>query len=100
MFDNTEFMMRLKNIESLISEQYLLKKEMLTLSEASIYLDMSSSHLYKLTSGRQVPHYCPNGKKLYFKRSELDQWLQRNRTVTQEGLETEAAKYAFNNKLI
>lgn len=100
MIENEKIIERLEAIEFLIFDQNLLKKEMLTLNEASIYLDMSTSHLYKLTSGRQVPHYCPNGKKLYFKRSELDQWLQRNRKVTQEGLETEASKYAFNNKLI
>ena len=32
----------------------------------------------------QVPHFCPQGKKLYFRRDELDIWLQRNRQSAEE----------------
>ncbi|MEI8049184.1 MAG: helix-turn-helix domain-containing protein, partial [Bacteroidota bacterium] len=55
----------------------------------------SQSHLYKLTSTRQIPHFCPQGKKLYFNRTELDAWLQRNRQSTNEEIEQEV-----NAKLI
>jgi excisionase family DNA binding protein len=98
MIETQSIIERLEKIELLITKQNLLQKEMFTLAEASNYLGISNSHAYKLTSGRQIPHFCPNGKKLYFKKSELDQWLQRNRKVSREELDTEAAKYLFNNR--
>lgn len=73
---------KLSEIATKLDEQNLLQKTVLNFNEAAKYLDVSSSHLYKLTSSRQVPHFCPQGKKLYFKRSELDDWLQRNRQIT------------------
>jgi excisionase family DNA binding protein len=89
---------KLDNIEKMLSEQNLLKKEVLNFSEACQYLDISESHLYKLTSRKQVPHFCPQGKKLYFNRKELDQWLQTNRKNTTEEVEREATDYILNNR--
>jgi len=90
---------KLDKIESMLQEQNLLKKEVLNLNETCKYLDMSASHLYKLTSQKQIPHFCPQGKKLYFKRAELDQWLLRNRKDSIDDIETMAANYLINNKL-
>ncbi len=70
---------KLTEIANKLDEQNLLQKTTLNFNEACKYLDVSPSHLYKLTSTKQVPHFCPQGKKLYFKREELDAWLQRNR---------------------
>ncbi len=89
---------RLSQIEQKIDEQALLKKEVLNFNDACKYLDISASHLYKLTSQKLVPHFCPQGKKLYFNRAELDEWLQRNRQSSTEEIEQEAANYVINNK--
>jgi excisionase family DNA binding protein len=89
---------KLDNIEKMLSEQNLLKKEVLNFSEACQYLDISESHLYKLTSRKQVPHFCPQGKKLYFNRLELDRWLQTNRKNTAEEVDREATDYILNNR--
>jgi excisionase family DNA binding protein len=89
---------KLNQIEQKLDEQNLLKKEVLNFSEACQYLDISESHLYKLTSRKQVPHFCPQGKKLYFNRMELDQWLQTNRKNTTEEVEREATDYILNNR--
>ncbi len=70
---------KLTEIANKLDEQNLLQKTTLNFNEACKYLDVSPSHLYKLTSTKQVPHFCPQGKKLYFRRDELDAWLQRNR---------------------
>ena len=67
---------RLNQIEKKIDEQNLLKKDVLTFNDTCKYLELSASHLYKLTSQKDIPHYCPRGKKLYFNRHELDLWLQ------------------------
>ena len=89
---------RLSKIEQKIDEQALLKKEVLNFNDACKYLDISASHLYKLTSQKLVPHFCPQGKKLYFNRAELDEWLQRNRQSSTDEIEQEAANYVINNK--
>jgi excisionase family DNA binding protein len=75
---------KLKEISNKLDEQYLLQKAVLIFNEACKYLVVSPSHLYKLTSMKHIPHFCPQGKKLYFKREELDTWLQRNRKAAKK----------------
>ena len=82
---------KLEKLEQRIGEQNLLMKEVLNFNDACNYLDISASHLYKLTSQKSIPHFCPQGKKLYFNRAELDEWLQRNRQTSTDEIETMAA---------
>jgi excisionase family DNA binding protein len=89
---------KLANIEMMLQEQNLLKKDVLNLNDACAYLDISASHLYKLTSQKSIPHFCPQGKKLYFNRTELDEWLQRNRQSSTDEIETMAANYLLTNR--
>jgi excisionase family DNA binding protein len=88
-----EILERLDKIERLIVSQSIVQKDVLNFNEACSYLELSQSHLYKLTSTRQIPHFCPQGKKLYFNRHELDCWLQRNRQSTSEEIEKQATNY-------
>jgi Na+/proline symporter len=46
--------------------------------------------LYKLTSSKEIPHFKPRGKMLYFAKEELDKWLKQNYEPTAE----EAARMA------
>ena len=85
---------KLTAIESLLEATSQTKP--LTLVEAAKFLDLSRSHLYKLTSERKIPHFKPNGKKIYFDKSELVQWLKRKPTLTLEETETQAASYIVN----
>ena len=84
---------KLSSIEHQLSKQNLLQKEILTLQDACDYLNVSASYLYKLTCTKQVPHYVPTGKKIYMKRSELDEWLLRNRQSSSSEIEQQAADY-------
>lgn len=77
----------------MLIEQNLLKKDVLNLLEASLYLDLSQSHLYKLTSTGAIPCYKPNGKKVYFNRTELDNWLLRNRQNTTAEIDEEVDNF-------
>jgi|TARA_B110000902_G_scaffold217949_1_gene251519 excisionase family DNA binding protein len=86
-------MQKLERIENLIEQQGLLKKDVINFIEACHYLGLSKSHMYKLTSSKSIPHFCPQGKRLYFKRTELDDWLLRNRTDTQDEIDQQAANY-------
>ncbi|MBK8623794.1 MAG: helix-turn-helix domain-containing protein [Saprospiraceae bacterium] len=89
---------KLTEIASKLDEQNLLQKTVLNFSETCKYLDVSESHLYKLTSTKQIPHFCPQGKKLYFKRIELDDWLQRNRQSSTDEIDKLATEYILKNK--
>lgn len=50
----------------------------LSLNEATHYLDISKATLYLLTSKREIPH-LKRGQKLYFLKTDLDQWLLSHR---------------------
>jgi hypothetical protein len=50
-------------------------------------------HTHTCTSSDTIPHYKPNGKKIYFNRVEVDEWLLRNRTTTTDEIEKQAADY-------
>ena len=84
---------KLEHIEKLLETQQAMQKQVLNFNDTCIYLELSQSHLYKLTSSGSIPHYKPNGKKLYFKREELDTWLLRNRSNSIDEIEQEAANY-------
>lgn len=77
-----------------------MQKQVLNFNETCKYLELSQSHLYKLTSTGAIPHYKPNGKKIYFNRPELDQWLLRNKIESQDEIEQQAANYLINAKTV
>lgn len=90
---DTNILEKLERIEKLLETQQAMQKQVLNFNDACIYLELSQSHLYKLTSTGSIPHYKPNGKKLYFNRQELDNWLLRNRSNSFDEIEQEAANY-------
>lgn len=53
---DTQILEKLESIERMLIEQSLLKKEVLNFSEAAVYLEVSHSHLYKLTSSGLFRH--------------------------------------------
>ena len=85
---------KLTAIESLL---VATQPKPLTLKEAAEFLDFSRSYLYRLTSQGRVPCYKPEGKRVYFDRAELVNWLKRNRNRTQEEIEETAASYIVNH---
>lgn len=65
------------------------QKEMLSFREALIYLDISESLLYKLTSNRAITYFKPNGGKIYFEKSDLNDWMRQNELKAIRVLENE-----------
>lgn len=83
----------LQQVADLLTASVLIaQKEVLSASEAATYMNVSLSHLYKLTAERKVPHFKPMGKMVYFNRLELEGWLQTNRVITDAELEKQAQK--------
>ncbi len=91
-----EILTKLANLEELIKKGQTEKP--LTLNEAAQYLDISKSYLYKLTCSNKIPCYCPQGKRLYFVKSELHTWLLRTPVKTTGKIEQEANDYLVGGK--
>jgi excisionase family DNA binding protein len=85
---------RLSNIENLLSAQ----KQVLTFDEVARFTGLSKSYLYKKTSTGGIPCYKPQGKCIYFDRSEIETWLLQNRKKTTDELEKEASTYVALGK--
>ena len=60
----------------------LAQKTVLNFDDFCRYVGISKSYGYKLTSGRSVPHSCPNGKTLFFEKAQVDSWLLQNPVKT------------------
>jgi excisionase family DNA binding protein len=73
-----ELTVKLESIEKLL----LTQKNVLNFSEVELYTNLSKSYLYELTSSGGIPCYKPNGKQLYFKKQEIENWLLSNRKAT------------------
>ena len=58
-----------KQLDRIERYSMLAAKNVLVLDDVVILTGLSKSHLYKLTYTRQIPHYKPNGKQIYFDRA-------------------------------
>lgn len=65
----------LKGIKTHLEEQNILQKEILEFKEACKYLCISDSLLYKLSANGKIQTHKPNGRKLYFLKKDLDNWI-------------------------
>lgn len=65
----------LKGIQSRLDEQVILQKSILDVREARIYTNLSESSIYKLSANGSIPTHKPNGRKLYFLKEDLDNWM-------------------------
>lgn len=76
-------------------ERYSLlgAKNVLNIDDVAMLTGLSKSHLYKLTCNKQIPHYKPNTKAVYFDRVELENWMKQNRVTTQAEAEQQALAY-------
>ncbi|MDO4334637.1 MAG: helix-turn-helix domain-containing protein [Bacteroidales bacterium] len=90
----------MKRFDRLEQLALLGAKNVLTLEEVCLLTGLAKSSVYKLTSTRSIPHYrADNGKHLYFKKSEVEDWLTRNRIGSQLEDEQKAIAEHFCNKV-
>jgi len=55
--------------------------DLLCIAEASKYLNLAIPTLYGLVSNKIIPH-MKKGKKLYFSRQELEEWIKSGKRKT------------------
>ena len=75
----TELQTELQEIKQLL---LLNNKTVLTPDEVSLMYGLSKDYLYHLTSERVIPFHKPNGKKIFFDKEEVENWLLQNRQDT------------------
>ena len=78
------------------------KSETLTIEEVSVLTGYKKATLYKLTHERKIPFHKPahGGRRIFFKRTEINQWLESNLFETYEDALVEEGKICRTNKII
>ena len=73
-------------------------KEILTLEDLINYTGYKRSYIYKLVHNNVIPFSKPNGKTLFFEKSEIDTWLLQNKSQSDSQIENKAHKYLNSRK--
>lgn len=71
-------------------------KDILSAAEAALFLDISLYQIYKLSSSSKIPTYSPTGGKIYFLKSELEEWILSKRRGSVNNIDKKAIK-SFHN---
>lgn len=88
-----ELLNRFNRLEKLLTERNIQEADFLNVGEASLYLGIKKSTLYKLTHSRKIPYFCPGGKLIYFRKSDLNEFLLRNRQLSLDEIKVKTGKY-------
>lgn len=91
---------KLNHIEQLLREgnnQPAPADELLSISEAAKFLNLSVPTLYGKVSRKEIP-VNKQGKRLYFYRSELADWIKAGRKKNTMEIRQEAEQYIISRK--
>ena len=66
--------------------------EIMNLEQVAKYINQSKSAVYKHTSSRAIPHF-KSAKRVYFKKTEIDTWLTKNKIMTADEIDKIATDY-------
>ena len=98
---------RLSSIENLIldlkhqptkvepTEQH---EQLLTVQEAGSLLHLKVPTIYSKNSKGELPGVCKRGKRLYFSKQSLIQWVKEGRKKSNSEIEAEAEAHLSNHK--
>lgn len=80
-------------------EKYILigTKNVLNIDEASIVLGVTIRTLRKMVAEHTIPIYKPNQRSLYFKKSDLEDWMLQNRVKPQSEIDSEVEAYCITH---
>ena len=92
---------RLNNIENQLSELLKMAKaptlkeateEIMTVEQLSDYLTIARQTIYEKCSKKEIP-YFKAGKRLYFKKSVINDWINSGRRYTTDELMQQAEEW-------
>jgi excisionase family DNA binding protein len=64
------------------SEKRESLNQWMKIDELSEYISLAKQTIYGMTSNKTIPYY-KKGKKLFFKKEEIDKWMNESRKKTQ-----------------
>ena len=92
----TQIYDKLEKIERLLESQNNVASidndKLLTIREAAEFIHLSVPTIYGLVQRQDIP-VCKKGKRLYFTRQELTQWIKTGRKKTVADITAEDASY-------
>ena len=72
--------------------------ELLTVKEASMVIKLAVPTIYGLVHKNEIP-YSKRGKRLYFRKSELLEWINSGKRTSKQALHKKVDDYLFKNSL-
>ena len=72
--------------------------DFMNIEQIASYVGLSKATIYGLTHERKIP-YFKAGKRLYFKKSDVINWITSTRVKTKQEIEQMANEYIYRNPL-
>ncbi len=93
---------KVENIEKLLLSQSSNPKssgeeQLMTIEQASSLLNLAKPTLYGFTQRNLIP-FCKKGRRVYFSKAELLDWVQQGRKRTNAEIAAEAHNYFITKK--
>lgn len=73
-------------------------EQLLTIDEVATLLHLTKPTVYSKVSKNELPGVCKQGKRLYFDRQTIIDWIKQGRKKSSAEIEQEAEAYLLNNK--
>ena len=93
--ENYLILEKLEQLEKLIVGS---SKEILTVEDLINYTGFKRSYIYKLVHYNKIPYSKPNGKSLFFEKSEVDAWLLQNKSKSIKDIKQRALTFVNSKK--
>lgn len=94
--DRIEYLIRHNNEVKPKQEEQESGDKLMNVVALAEYLSLSPTTIYSMTHRRDVPFY-KKGKRLYFRQSDIDNWINEGRSKTNDEIEKEAMDYIRRN---
>lgn len=93
---------KLNNIEKAIEKLNTASKseeEFMNIEQVASFIGLSKTSVYGLTHKQKIPYFKAS-KRLYFKKSEIINWITSSEVKSKQELNQMADEYIFKNPLI
>lgn len=93
--ESNAIIQKLNRLETLIIGT---SKQIFTVDDVVNYTGFSKSYVYKLVHNNILPYSKPNNRTLFFTKTEIDEWLMKNKSKSISQIEQEAMSYTNSTK--
>jgi excisionase family DNA binding protein len=74
------------------------REQLLTIDEVAELLHLSKTTVYSKHSKGELPGVCKQGKRLYFERDVIVNWIKSGRKLSNAEIDAEAETFLLGNK--